>query len=261
MRRSFIITSLLMHYRMLMRQKMVLLLLIGIPILFLLIVQLTSSEREILFQASIVENKTMIGAKEIELQSVFVSLAIIGFLASFVALSLVQQYKNVNRRLVTCGYYPAELMFSAITIMFFVILILALCVGVSILLFFQPIHFWPMVLGLLLTGIIYAGYGMLVGNFVKNDLEGILTVILLANIDAGWLQNPVFFAGARNKFIIQLLPAHHSSQISIVAAFSDLQFGRSIFFSVAYIFLFFGLSIIVSYYKMRVKKYVPSLLT
>ena len=254
MRWKFLLTSIIMHFRMLMRQKIVLLLLSGIPTLFIFIVQLTASEREILFEVGIAETKTMIKATEANVSLIFVSMATIGFLSSFVSLSLVQQYKNVNRRLVICGYYPAELMLSALTVMFFIIVLLILCIGFSIQFFFQPLHFWPMLLGMLFNGLIYGGYGMLAGCMINGALEGTLTVILLANIDAGWLQNPLFFSEARNKIIIQLLPAYHPTQLSVGAAFTDVPLQTSIFVSFAYMLFFFGAAILISYYNMRIKQ-------
>ena len=251
MRWKFFITSLTMHFRMLLRQKIVLLLLAGIPTLFIFIVQLTASEREVLFQVGNAETKTMIKATEANVSLIFVSMATIGFLSSFVSISLVQQYKNVNRRLVICGYHPAELMLSALAVIFFIILLLVLCIGFSILLFFRPLHFLPMLSGMLFNGLIYGGYGMLAACMINGALEGTLMVILLANIDAGWLQNPLFFAEARNKIVIQLLPAYHPTQLSIGAAFTDLPVHTSIFISIAYLLFFFGAAILISYYNMR----------
>ena len=137
MRGRFLITSISMHFRMLMRQKLVLLLLVGTPTLFIFTVQLTGSAKDILFEIGIAETKTMIKATEANVSLIFVSMATIGFLSSFVSLSLVQQYKNVNRRLVICGYNPVELMSSVLTVMFFVIVLLVLCISFSIQFFFS----------------------------------------------------------------------------------------------------------------------------
>ncbi len=254
MRWNFFITSLIMHFRMLVRQKIVLLLLLGIPVLFIFIVQLTASKRQIFFEVAIATTKTMIKATEANVSLIFVSMATIGFLSSFVSLSLVQQYKNVNRRLVICGYNPAELMVSALGVIFFIIVLLILGIGFSIQFFFHPVHFWSMLLGMLFNGLVYGGYGMLAGCIINGALEGTLMVILLANIDAGWLQNPLIFSEARNKIIIQLLPAYRPTQLSVGAAFTDVPLQTSIFICFAYMLFFFGSAIIISYYNMRIKR-------
>lgn len=256
MRLNQFFTSFIMHFRMLKRQKIVLLLLAGIPVLFICIVQLTASGREILFELGIAETKTMVKATEANLSLIFVSMATIGFLSSFVSLSIVLQYKEINKRLVLCGYHPAELMLSALAVMFFIIVLLVFCIGLSVLIFFQPLHFWTMLLGMLFNGLIYGGYGMLVGCIINGALEGTLTVILMANIDAGWLQNPIFFSEARNKFIIQMLPAYHPTQLSVGAAFTEVPLQTSIFVSITYLLFFFGSAIILSYYNMRIKQAV-----
>ena len=244
-------TSLSMHFRILTRQKIVLILLVTIPSLFIFVVQLTASARDVFFQVGIAATKTMVKATESNVSLIFVSMATIGFLSSFVALSLVQKYKIVNRRLVICGYHPAELMSSALAVIFFVILLLVSCIGISVLFFFKPLHFLPMLSGMLLLGLIYAGYGMLAACIIDGALEGTLTVILLANIDAGWLQNPLFFAGARNKLVIQLLPAYHPGQLSIGAAFTNEPVQTSVFISIAYLLFFFGAAMLISWYNMR----------
>jgi hypothetical protein len=251
-------TSLDMHFRMLMRRKIVLLLLSIIPCLFIFMVQFTSSEKDIIFQVGIASSKTMIQAPEVNVALVFVTLATTGFLASFLSLNLVQQYQAINRRLIICGYHSAELIISGLCIMLIMILLLVVCIGSALLFLFRPENPEYMILGLFFTGLTYGSYGILIGTLVKGELEGTLLVILLANIDAGWLQNPLFFSGARNKIVIQLLPAYHSSQISIAAAFSDLPLQRPLAGSLVYSVAFLAFAFIISVYKMRIKKHVIS---
>ena len=144
--------------------------------------------------------------------------------------------------------------------MFLMNVLLVVCIGSAILLIFQPQDSTGMILGFLFTGITYGSYGILIGSLVKGELEGTLLVILLANIDAGWLQNPLFFAEARNKFIIQLLPAYHSSQISIAATFTNLSLLKPVLASSIYTSSFLGLALLISYYKMRIKRHVKKIL-
>jgi len=254
-------TSLKMHFKMLMRRRIVLLLLSVIPCIFISVVHLTSSRNDILFELGMANTKTMIKAPQVNVALIFVILATTGFLSSFLSLNLVQQYQAANRRLIICGYHPCELIFSGLFIMVVMNVILVVCIGSAIMLFFSPIHPAGMVMGLLFTGLTYGSYGILVGSLVKGELEGTLLVILLANIDAGWLQNPLFFAEARNKFIIQLLPAYHSSQISIAASFINQSLLKPIVASLVYTSCFIGLALLISYYKLRVKKHVKKIFT
>jgi len=252
MRLRLIIISLLMHFKMLLRRKIVLILLAGIPCLFIFMVHLTSSSKEVLFQLGVASEKTFIRTPEINMALVFVTMATIGFLSSFLSLSLVQQNKNVNRRLIVSGYHSSELILSVTVVIILMIFLLVVYIGLIVLLFFQPMHTVNMMLGLFLTGLIYGGYGMMIASLVKGELEGTLLVILLANIDAGWLQNPLFFAEARNKLIIQALPAYSPSQVAIASAFTNVSIQPSLINCVLYTIAFTSLAIVISYYKMRI---------
>jgi hypothetical protein len=95
---------------------------------------------------------------------------------------------------------------------------------------------------------------MAVGSMIKGELEGILLIVLLVNIDAGWLQNPLFYAGAQHQVIIRYLPAYFPSQTAITASFTDYQGTMASFKSLLYGFVFLLLSMIFFITKMRIRK-------
>jgi hypothetical protein len=204
MRGRLIIISLLMHFRMLFRRKIVLVLLAGIPCLFIFMVHLTSSSKDIVFQLGIASKKTLVTTPEINIALVFVTMATISFLSSFLSLSLVQQNKNVNRRLVISGYHPSEVILSVTVVIILMIFLLVVYIALILWFLFQPMHAFNMMLGFFLTGLIYGAYGMMVASLVKRELEGTLLVVLLANIDAGWLQNPLFFLRPETNRLLRL---------------------------------------------------------
>jgi hypothetical protein len=45
--------------------------------------------------------------------------------------------------------------------------------------------------------------------------------VLLANIDIGWLRNPIYYAHAQNQVVIHSLPGFWPSQVAMAAAFSE----------------------------------------
>jgi hypothetical protein len=108
------------------------------------------------------------------------------------------------------------------------------------LIFFRPEHFALTAVGLILVGWVYGAYGLLVGALFRRELEAVLFIALLANIDAGWLQNPIYYADAQNTEIIRALPAYFPSQVSMVAAFSDHPVTIPVLASIGY-----GLSLLV----------------
>ena len=111
-----------------------------------------------------------------------------------------------------------------------------------------------MIFGLALTGFLYGGYGMAVGSMIKGELEGILLIVLLFNIDAGWLQNPLFYAGAQHQVIIRYLPAYFPSQTAITASFTDYPRILASAKSLLYGFGFLILSMLFFINKMRIRK-------
>jgi len=243
---------------MLLRRKIVLAMLIIIPTLFILIVRLTSSKNAFFFQLGIGDENNSIEQVQGNLILVFVTLATIGFLASFLALNVTQQYNNINRRLVICGYYPSEIILPGLVVILSMIFIIVIPIGLCMSFFFDPMCRVNMILGFLFEGLIYGCYGMLIGSIIKAELEGTLLVILLANIDVGWLQNPVFYAQARNKTIIELLPAYYPSQIALASAFTKYSITNAILLSAAYMLAFLVLALFIFYHSTRIGSHVET---
>ena len=105
--------------------------------------------------------------------------------------------------------------------------------------------------GFILVGFVYGSYGLLVGSLLRGELEGILLITLLANIDIGWLQNPIFYAGALNKGLIRGLPAFFPSQLSNIAAFSEYGLSRAIAGSIFYGMVLLVLAMFIFWLRMR----------
>lgn len=258
MRTLFFIKAYSMNLKMLLRRRIVLLLLTIIPALFIAMVRFTSSSNDVYFQLGIANDSELVKAVELNVALVFVSLATIGFLASFLSLNLVQEYEQSNRRLVICGYRPVELVMGNLVVMLTMIIILVLSVWSVIQIFFDPVNSYQLFIGMILMGVTYGSYGLMVGSLVKGNLEGVLSVVILANIDAGWIQNPLYFSGAQNKFIIELLPAYYPSQVSIASAFTDFPIGTTLMTSLGYCMIFLFLAILISYFKLRRNKHNKS---
>lgn len=254
MSNSRIFTSLIMILRMLVRRRIVLILLLVIPAVFLTIVELTTSERNLAFHLASLEGETFIRVSEKAISLVFFAVASVGFLISFLGLNLIQKNSEINRRLVICGYHPLELLISNLLSLLVLIILIATYVGILCSVFVQLDHLGNMIFGLALNGFVYGCYGMLVGSIIKGELEGVLLIVLLANIDAGWLQNPLFYAEAQNQAIIRYLPAYFPSQSSIIAAFTDFSAIRANLNSLLYGAGLLALSMLIFFNKMRIKK-------
>lgn len=243
-----------MILKMLFRRRVVLLLLIAMPVVFLSVVQLTASAKMILFRLASLDEIVFIEESQKQISLIFFSVTSTGFLVSFLALNLIQINSNVNRRLVICGYHPFELLISNLICLLLVILFIAIYIGLLINAFFSVKHLTMYIFGLTLIGFVYGCYGLAIGSLIKGKLEGVFLIVLLANIDSGWLQNPMYYAEAQNNLIIRYLPAYYPSQSAIIAAFTDYSAANARFFSVIYGSGFLILSLLVFYNKMRIKK-------
>ncbi|MBK3516115.1 hypothetical protein [Carboxylicivirga marina] len=230
---------------------MVPILMFVIPSVFFLVVYLTTSERVVPFEVASLIPQRFIEVSERFSSLVFFSVASVGFLSSYIGLVLIQDSIDVNKRLIICGYHPSELLMSNLIVLLLIIVFVAVYTALAILLFFRPEQFVLFCFALVLSGLVYGFYGLLVGSIVKGELEGILFIVLLANIDAGWLQNPLFYSEALNKDLIKYLPAYYPSQMAIVAAFESLSVSKVLIGSVGYSAVFAGLANVIYYLKMR----------
>ena len=113
------------------------------------------------------------------------------------------------------------------------IVLSAYCLG-GLRIFFVPKHLGSVLAGLVLVGYVYGCYGLLIGALWERELESIFSVILLTNVDVGWLQNPLFYTEAENKAIVHYLPAYFPVQVAMTGAFTDNDIGQSVLASLAY---------------------------
>jgi hypothetical protein len=240
--------------KMLVRRRIILISLVVIPVVFLSGVEMTASQKIIPFRLASLDVKIFIEESQKEIALVFFAVASTGFLVSFLALNLIQVDGDVNRRLVICGYHPFELLISNLFSVLLVILSVAIYIGLLINAFVSIKHLPLFIFGLTLIGFVYGCYGLTVGSLIKGKLEGILLVFLLANIDVGWLQNPMYYAEAHNNIIIRYLPAYYPSQSAIIAAFTDYSVVNASLYSILIGSGFLLLSMIIFYNKMRLKK-------
>lgn len=243
-----------MILKSLLRRRIIFILLLVIPAVFLLVVDLTTSARILPFRLASLEEETFIEISERRISFVFFAVACAGFLVSFLALNLIQRNRNVNKRLIICGYHPLELQLALLGVLLLMIVAIAAYVGMLAHVLHPVDHVWSFVGSLMLIGVVYGCYGLAAGSLIKGELEGILMIVLLVNIDVGWLQNPLFYAEAQNQAIIRFLPAYYPSQSAIITAFTDHSPLRAGVYSLLYGALFLLLSIVIFFLQMRTQR-------
>ena len=255
MRLTHLRTGWMMTTKELFRNRMAIILLFVIPTLFYALIVLTTTDRLIAFKLASISEATFVQVSERSEALIFIGTAAVGLLTSFLALSLVQKHTEANRRLVLCGYQPSEVLVSKINVLLCVIILVGLYVSALLLFFFRPQRWALVVIGFMLAGYVYGCYGLFVGALLKRELEGILFIVLLANIDAGWLQNPIYYADAQNQQIIRCLPAYFPSQAAMVSAFTDGSVLAPIAGSVAYGSALLVAALLIYFWRMRIRKY------
>jgi hypothetical protein len=206
--------------RDLVRNRVATVMLLVIPTVLYLLIWITMGERPVPFQLSALGDRVLT-AGERDLSLLFMGMTAISGLSAFVAFVLVLRPVAADRRLTFEGYRPAELLLAKVAVMLAAIVVVALYVSALLPLFFQPERALGVFGAFLLTSLVYGALGMVVGSIVRQELEGILVILLLVNVDAGWLQNPVFYGHANNQEVIRMLPGHFPGQVAMLSAFTD----------------------------------------
>ncbi|MEN8251457.1 MAG: ABC transporter permease [Bacteroidota bacterium] len=236
---------------MTIRKRIILILLIALPSIFSLVVYYTTADISIPFQLAFISEEVFLEISEKSVSMLFMAVASAGFISSFLGLNLIQKHHHENRRLILCGYKPGELVIANLGVLTVYIIIVSIYSSFILLCFMDIDNYPGLLAGIILAGFIYGTYGLAVGSIVRGELEGILLIVLLANIDAGWLQNPIFYADAQNKVIIEYLPAFYPSQTAIASSFSDYSITKSILYSLTYGLVFLLVSLSIFFNKMK----------
>jgi len=233
------------------RNRFTVLLIFLIPAVFYTVAWITFSESPIFFILGSLKDKPVISVVQQQLGLVFIGLAATGLIASFIAMNLMQRNRMAKKRLLYCGLKTAKLIVAKLVIIIGINLVLGIYISALACLLMDPQSVIGMAIGFCLCGFVYGCFGLLVGSLVNRELEGILLIVLLANIDVGWLQNPIYYADAQHKFIIEYLPAFYPSQAAACGAFTHYTIAAPVIYSLVYGMVFLVLSFVVFHFKMN----------
>lgn len=202
------------------RNPLGLLLLVVIPAVFIGMTLWTASEQSIPLKIFFGAETAQVVLTQKQVGLVFVSAAVSGFLAAYSALILFHNdfgyfrfcaFMGLNPTVFTTARFAA---FLGVTVLLAALTTLALG-GLTRL--EQPLSVLG---GFLLIAVIYGAYGGIVGVLSRSFMPALLLIILLANLDAGWLQNPLYYSAAQENQVIRCLPAFYPSQLVFSAAFT-----------------------------------------
>ena len=151
-----------------------------------------------------------------------------------------------------CGYRSSELIVARLLVLLGVIGATATYTWLVAGLFAREMFAPGVLLGMAGGAFVYGCYGLLAGSLFKRELESVFAILLLINIDAGWLQNPVYYATAGSKWLIESLPAHHAAQAAYMSAFTSYFIGTAMLGAMAYGVAFLAAAIAIYERRMRV---------
>ena len=89
------------------------------------------------------------------------------------------------------------------------------------------------------------------GLLSRDFMVAVLFIVLLANLDAGWLQNPVFYSSAQQSEFIRWLPAFFPCQFIFAAVFAGRINAWALLMSLVYAGGFLGLLYMAVFYRLR----------
>ena len=247
-----LLTAFVLTAMTLLRNRIALTLFVLLPVLFYALIAITTTDAPVAFSLAAVALDTIIEVSRREEAIVFMGLAAVGFVSAFLGFYLISRQTEVSRRLLLCGYRSWEIVVARLAVLGCAIVAVSLFSGALLLMFFSPQHITQVVLGFALVGAVYGCYGLLAGSIFHRELEGVLSIVLLTNIDVAWLQNPIFYTESKNKFVIQWLPAHMPSQVSMIGAFTDHSVGFPVAASIAYGAALLLLAVLVFWWRMRI---------
>ncbi len=259
MRASQLKTHILMSAKELFRNRLALILLFIIPSLFYVLTRVTMPDREIAFRLAAITEGIIVRVSELKEALIFIGLAAVGVISSFLGLVLSQKDAPATQRIILCGFRPMEIVISKLILLLAVVIVVGCYVGLLLRVFLTPEDILKTILSFTLGGYVYGCYGILVGVLVRHELEGILLVVLLANIDIGWLQNPIYYSDAQNKLIIRLLPAFYPSQAAMASAFTRLGITLPFILGLAYGTALLAIAVVVSSFRLRLSNRFTSM--
>lgn len=233
------------------RNPLGLVLLVVIPAVFIGMIVWTASEKSMPLKLFFGEETVSLMLTQRQIGLVFVCAAVSGFLAAYYALILFHRDLAYFRYCAFMGLSPV--VFTAARFTAFVGITATLAgittFGLSrVTTLEQPFSVFA---GFLLITVIYGAYGGIVGVLSRSFMPALLFIVLLADLDAAWLQNPVYYSAAQESAVIQWLPAYYPCQMVFAGAFTTRHNGPAVVGALIWAVL--TLTILVAVVQLRLR--------
>lgn len=238
-------------FKELIRNKLGLVLIFVIPTLFLAVVEWTSGSGTLPIKLFFFKHVTQVSINTRDMSLVFMAAAIGGFLMSYYAVLLFHKDFEYFRYCIHMKLSPLTFIASRFCFFFSLVAVLGIYTTLLIRSLMSFTQIISALIGFILLGAIYGAYGGIVGILSKDFMTAMLFVALLANIDAGWLQNPVFYSTAQQSEVIRWLPAFFPCQFIFSSIFSGKTNLWAALMSLLYATVLFGILFLAVRYKIK----------
>lgn len=246
-----ILTALKLACLEIARNRTAVLLILVLPGLFETLIYITTPNRPVSFELASLGADESIDVSARSEAFIFMAVVAVAIIAGFAGLTLIQRSINAQKRLILNGFPVFQLFLSRLLALLSLIVLVSIYTGCIVEAITHLHRSIGIVIGLMLTGAIYGSYGLLIGALWRRSLESVLSIVLLANIDVGWLQNPIFYTEATNRAVIHYLPGYFPSQITMISAFTDAPTTHALFGATFYLFVLLITGGLLAYRKLR----------
>ena len=254
MRLTYLATSAGMSVRELLRNRLILVLAALVPLLSFGVAVAATHDRLVAVRLARAPTPELLMVSERSQALLFLGIAAVGLMGAFFGASLVQRRVEVNRRLVLCGYRTSELVVAKLGVLLLIIVVSALYTLGLLLLLLEVERPLGVLAGFGLAAFVYGAYGLCVGTIFRRDLETVFAILLLINIDAGWLQNPLYYLHARSPWLVESLPGHLPAQTAFLAALTTHSILETTGLALLYGTAFLAIALMVYGMRMRVAR-------
>lgn len=251
---SYIATSAEMSVRELLRNRLVLLLAALVPLLSFAVAVASTQDRLVGIRLARAPTADLLMVSQRSQALLFLGIAAVGLMGGFFGANLVQRRTEVNRRLVLCGYRASELMIAKLGVLLLIILVSAMYTLSLLVLLLDVERPAGVLLGFGLAAFVYGAYGLCVGSIFRHDLETVFAVLLLINLDAGWLQNPIYYLDTRSPWLVESLPGHLPAQTALLAALTPHSILGTAGMAALYGTAFLAFALLVYGMRMRIHR-------
>jgi len=203
------------------RNPLGLVLLVVIPTVFISMIVWTAGEGSLPLKLYFGDETLQVLLTQRQVGLVFVSAAVSGFLAAYYALILFHNDFGYFRYCAFMGLSPALFTLARFAAFLLVTSCLAAVTTLGLAQVTSLEQPFIVFAGFLLITVIYGAYGGIVGVLSRSFMPALLLIVLLADLDAAWLQNPVYYSAAQESQVIRWLPAFHPCQVVFSGAFTS----------------------------------------